>query len=203
MGDLEEFLHDRRGRTALLIKAGLAHVQFETIHPFLDGNGRVGRLLITLLLCAEGALREPLFYLSLYFKQHRDEYYERLSLVRTRSDWEGWLRFFLIGIRDTAQQAAGAAQRVLKLFAEDRGKIEHVGRRAGTVHRLHELLQKKPILNVPDAASHLELTPPTIRAAIRDMEQLDIIREVTGKQRDRVYVYDDYIKILDEGTEPI
>ena len=203
MGDLEEFLHDKRTRTALLIKAGLAHVQFETIHPFLDGNGRVGRLLITLLLCAERALREPLLYLSLYFKQHRDEYYERLSLVRTRSDWEGWLRFFLIGIRDTAQQAADAAQRILKLFAEDRGKIEQVGRRAGTVHRLHELLQKKPILSVPDAASHLELTPPTIRTAIRDMEQLGLIREVTGKQRDRVYVYDDYIKILDEGTEPI
>ena len=133
MGNLEDFLHDRPRKTPVLIKAALAHVQFETIHPFLDGNGRLGRLLITLILCAQGTLQEPLLYLSLYFKQNRQVYYDLLQDVRLKGNWVGWLRFFLEGVRDTARQAGETAKTILALFDKDRRKIETLGRRAGTV----------------------------------------------------------------------
>jgi Fic family protein len=203
MGELELFLHDRPSRTPLLMKTALAHVQFETIHPFLDGNGRMGRLLITLLLCAEGALREPLLYLSLFLKRNRQEYYERLQRVREESDWSGWLRFFLTGVMETAQHAAQAAQRILRLFAGHRRQIERLGRRAASAHRVHELLQKRPLVSVPEAARSLDLTPPTVRGAIQALQKLGLAREISGKRRNRVYLYDEYMKILDEGTEPI
>ncbi|HUU22223.1 MAG TPA: Fic family protein [Phycisphaerae bacterium] len=200
MSNLEKFLHDRPRRTPVLIKAALAHVQFETIHPFLDGNGRLGRLLITLILCAEGALAQPLLYLSLFFKQHRPEYYDRLDAVRLKGDWLGWLRFFLEGVQQTAQQAADTSGRILKLFEEDRRRIEGLGRRAGSAHRVHDLLRRHPITIIANAARRLRMTTPTVGSAIRALQQLGIVREITGRKRDRIYVYDPYVKILDEGT---
>jgi Fic family protein len=203
MGNLEKFLHDQPQRTPVLIKASLAHVQFETIHPFLDGNGRLGRLLITLILCAEGALTQPLLYLSLFFKQHRQEYYDRLDAVRLKGDWLGWLRFFLEGVEQTAQQAADTAGRILKLFDDDRAKVENIGRKAGSAHRVLDLLRRHPITTIPNATKQLNLTAPTVRKAVESLETLGIVREITGKQRDRIYIYDPYVKILDEGTQPL
>jgi len=203
LDNLEKFLHDQPQRTPVLIKAALAHVQFETIHPFLDGNGRLGRLLITLILCAEGALAQPLLYLSLFFKQHRQEYYDRLDAVRLKGDWLGWLRFFLEGVEQTAQQAADTAGRILKLFDVDRAKVEELGRRAGSAHRLLDLLCRHPITTIPNAAKKLKLTAPTVRSAVESLEKIGIVREITGKQRDRIYVYDRYVRILDEGTQPL
>ncbi|HET6430136.1 MAG TPA: Fic family protein [Phycisphaerae bacterium] len=200
MSNLEKFLHDRPRRTPVLIKAALAHVQFETIHPFLDGNGRLGRLLITLILCAEGALAQPLLYLSLFFKQHRPEYYDRLDAVRLKGDWLGWLRFFLEGVQQTAQQAADTSGRILKLFEEDRRRIEGLGRRAGSAHRVHDLLRRHPITTIANATRQLGMTTPTAGSAVRALQQLGLVREITGKQRDRIYVYDHYVKILNEGT---
>ncbi len=203
MGELELFLHDQPRRTPVLIKAALAHVQFETIHPFLDGNGRLGRLLITLLLCAEEALQEPLLYLSLYFKSHRQEYYDLLQRVREGGEWLAWLRFFLQGVRETAQQATATAQSILRLFADDRAKIEQLGRSAGSALRVHLLLQERPVLSVPKAAGQLSLSAPTVRAAVNNLQRLGLLQEVSGKQRDRVYVYHPYMTILAEGTEPL
>jgi Fic family protein len=203
MGNLEKFLHDQHQRTPALIKAALAHVQFESIHPFLDGNGRLGRLLITLILCAEGVLQQPLLYLSLFFKQHRQEYYDLLQRVRLEGDWVGWLRFFLEGMRETARQAGDTAARVLRMFAQDDGKVEGLGRRAGSARRVHDLLRRHPITTIPIAAKLLNLTAPTVRSAVESLERLGVAREVTGKRRDRIYVYDQYVRILDEGTEPL
>jgi len=203
MGNLEKFLHDQPRRTPVLLKAALAHVQFETIHPFLDGNGRLGRLLITLILCAEGAISQPLLYLSLFFKQHRQEYYDRLDAVRLKGDWLGWLRFFGEGVEQTAQQAADTVRLILQLFEEDRRRIEGLGRKADSVYRVLALLCRHPIMTIPNAADLLDLTPPTIRSAVESLEALSIVREITGKQRDRIYLYDQYVKILDEGTEPL
>lgn len=155
LGALERFLHDDPVRTPTLIKAALAHVQFETIHPFLDGNGRLGRLLITLLLCAEQALTDPTLYLSLYFKQHRQEYYDHLQSVREAGAWEAWLEFFLTGVLETAGQAVASATRTLELFAADREQITMLGRPAGSMLRVHEHLQKRPITSVPGAAAEL------------------------------------------------
>jgi Fic family protein len=203
MGDLEKFLHGEPVKMPVLIKAALAHVQFETIHPFLDGNGRVGRLLITFLLCAEKALSGPILYLSLYFKTHRQEYYEHLQRVRTEGDWEQWLRFFLTGVMQTAEQATDAARSILSLFEKDRAKIEKLGRPAGSALRMHEYLQRKPITSVTMAAKKLGLTEPTIRASLSHMQKLGIVKEMTGRQRNRLFVYRRYLDILDEGTEPL
>ena len=149
LGQLELFLHDEHTGLPLLVRAGLVHVQFETIHPFLDGNGRLGRLLITFLLCAQGALREPILYLSLYFKTNRAAYYELLDRVRTKGDWEAWLDFFLIGVRDTADQAADAAREILDLFNRDQKKIETLGRPAASVLRVFQHMQRNPIIAIP------------------------------------------------------
>lgn len=200
MGNLEKFFHDQPGRTPVLIKAALAHVQFETIHPFLDGNGRLGRLLVTLLLCAERALTEPLLYLSLYLKQYREEYYARLDAVRREGDWLGWLRFFLEGVQQTAQQASETARRILGLFEQDRQAVEKLGRKAGSTQRVLDLLRRHPITTVANATEQLNMTDPTVRAAVERLRELRILREITGRQRDRIYIYDSYVKILDEGT---
>lgn len=202
MGDLEKFLHDEPVRMPLLIKAALAHVQFETIHPFLDGNGRLGRLLITLLLCAEQALAEPILYLSLYFKTHRDEYYEQLQRVRTHGDWEGWLEFFLTGVLETAGQATASAKAILHLLDKDREKIESIGRAAPSTLRVHQYLQRQPITSVAAAAKKLKVTEPTVRAALDHLQTLKIVRELTGRQRNRLFCYTKYLGILDEGTAP-
>ncbi len=203
MGDLEKFLHGDPVRMPVLVRAALAHVQFETIHPFLDGNGRLGRLLITLLLCVEQALREPALYLSLYLKTHRQAYYDRLQRVRTEGDWEGWLHFFLTGVLETAEQATSAAHAILRLFERDRTKIESLGRPAGSALRVHQLLQRRPITSASAAAEKLKVTEPTARTALRHLQKLKIVRELTGKRRNRLFVYDKYLAILDEGTEPI
>jgi len=203
MGDFEAFIHSEEVDLPVLIKAALVHVQFESIHPFLDGNGRLGRLLITFLLCMEGALKEPILYLSLYFKTHREYYYELLQRVRKTGDWEAWLEFFLEGVKETSDQAADTAKQILELFDTDRQKIESLGRPATSALRVHQHMQSKPILSVPSAANALNLSAPTIRKSINHLIDLDIVREITGKQRDRMFVYSAYLDILNQGTEPL
>jgi len=201
MGALEKFLHDES--MPVLVKAALAHVQFETIHPFLDGNGRVGRLLITLLLCAENILREPMLYLSLYFKTNRQKYYDFLQRVRAKGDWEGWLRFFLTGVHDSADQAASTSQSIVRLFEADRRKIEKLGRPAVSALRVHQMLQRKPIISALAGADETGLTRQTVLLSLKHLQKLRIVRELTGKERHRLFVYDEYVNILSEGTEPI
>lgn len=203
MNALELFLHDERTNLPVLIKAALVHVQFETIHPFLDGNGRLGRLLITFLLCAAGVLRAPILYLSLYFKQHRAAYYELLDRVRAKGDWEAWLDFFLTGVRDTATEGAAAAQRILEVFAEDLRKIEELGRPAASALRVFEHMQRNPIISIPDAAAKIGASAPTVAKSVEHLRRLGIVREKTGLQRHRLFVYQAYLAILNEGTEPI
>lgn len=203
LGQFELFLHEKESGLPLLVKAGLIHVQFETIHPFLDGNGRLGRLLITFLLCAQGALREPILYLSLYFKSNRIAYYELLDRVRTRGDWEAWLDFFLIGVRDTADQAAGAARRIIALFEQDQKKIEGLGRPAASVLRVFQYMQRNPIVAIPTTARKIGISAPTVTKSLMHMIDLGILQEVTGRERHRLFVYDRYLAILNEGTEPI
>jgi len=203
MSDLEAFIHADTPEIPSLIKAGMVHVQFETIHPFLDGNGRLGRLLITFLLCTQSILKEPTLYLSLYFKTHRRRYYDLLQRVREHGDWETWLEFFLDGITETSLQAAQAAREILSLFEADRHRIESLGRPAASALRVHQLLQQKPIVGIPDAAQKLGISAPTIAKSIQHLERLGIIREITGKQRGRMFVYGDYLSILSRGTEPL
>jgi len=187
------------------VKVGLAHVQFETIHPFLDGNGRLGRLLITLLLCAEGALRQPFLYLSLYFKQHRDVYYDRLQQVRVAGDWEGWLDFYLTGVEQTAQQATRTTGDLLAVFARDRDQVLGLGRSAGSTMRVFEFLRQRVILSIPRTAAALGLSVPTVTAALNRLVDLDIARERTGRLYARQYVYQRQLEILDrtDVTPPV
>jgi len=203
LGAFERFLHAPASDVSPLVKAALAHVQFETIHPFSDGNGRLGRLLIALILCNEGVLREPSLYLSLFFKRHRAQYYERLNGVRTEGDWEGWLGFFLDGVADTAQQAVSTAQRLLALLAQDRARIAGLGTRAGNVGLVFEQFARRVLLGVPQVQPHLALSAPTIRAAIRTLQELAIVNELTGQQRHRVFAYQAYLDILSEGAQPL
>lgn len=203
MGALEKFLHDDPVKVPLLVKAALAHVQFETIHPFLDGNGRVGRLLITLLFCVEGALAQPMLYLSLYFKTHRGAYYSLLQRVRAEGAWEAWLHFFLSGIIDITEQATRTAQRILELFRDDRARVEKLGRAASSALRLHHAFQERVIFSIPGAAKRLRLSQPTVTASMSHLARLGIVREMTGRRRRKLYAYAAYLKILGEGAEPI
>jgi Fic family protein len=203
LDSLERFFHDEEHKLPILVEAGLVHVQFETIHPFLDGNGRLGRLLITLLLCSKGALREPLLYLSLYFKTNRDRYYELLQRVRTHGAWKEWLAFFLEGTEITARSAADAAKQILTLFAKDRDRIQTIGRAASSALRVHEYLQKKPLVGIGVVAEDLKLSIPTVTVALDHLVRLGIAKEVTGKRRARVFGYSRYLNILSEGTEPL
>ena len=203
LGALELFIHDQRVQLPLLVRAGLLHVQFETIHPFLDGNGRVGRLLITFLLCAEGVLREPILYLSLYFKRNRSTYYALLDRVRTTGDWETWLEFFPEGVRDTAEQAANAARRILAVFEDHRRKIESLGRPATSVLRVFECLQRQPIASIQLGADRTGLSAPTVAKCMEHLRRLGIVRELTGRQRHRMFVYKAFMDVLNEGTEPL
>ena len=200
MAALEKFLHDGPEGTSTLLKAALAHVQFETIHPFLDGNGRLGRLLITLLLVADGVLQEPLLYLSLYFKTNRQTYYDLLQRVRTDGDWEAWISFFVRGVKLTADGAVSTARQLAQLFKEDREKIRSLGRVAGSALRVHDSLQQHPIQTITTAKDRSGLTVPTVTAAMKSLEAAGIVRELTGKQRGRVFGYDRYLEILNEGT---
>jgi len=203
LDSLERFLHDDRHRLPVVVDAGLVHVQFESIHPFLDGNGRVGRLLITLLLCAKGALSEPLLYPSLYLKTHRSQYYDLLQRVRTEGAWEDWLAFFLDGIADAAQEAADTAQQTLSLFVKDREKIQRLGRGAPSALRIQELMQRNPFLRIGAAAKALKLTIPTVTNALNHLVQLGIVKEISGKQRDRIFAYSRYVNMVSKGTEPL
>jgi Fic family protein len=199
----EKYLHDEPERVPILIKSALAHVQFETIHPFKDGNGRMGRLLITLLLCAEEVLSEPMLYLSLYFKQNRQAYYDRLQAVRVDGDWEGWLGFFFQGVYEASGQAVNTAKRLLELFDRDRHRLQNLGRAAGTAIRLHQHLQSRPIITARDATGALGLSEPAVNKSLARLEEMKIVRELTGRRRYRIFAYDQYLNILAEGTEPL
>ncbi|MEV5023085.1 Fic family protein [Sphingobium sp. LMA1-1-1.1] len=200
---LERFMHEEESRLPALIKAGLLHVQFETIHPFLDGNGRIGRLLVTLYLCVNGVLRKPLLYLSLYLKTHRNDYYRLLQEVRERGAWEAWLDFFLAGVADTANKAFDAATRIVDLFKEDRERITVESDRAGSALRVHDLFQQNPFFTANQLVERTGLSAPTVNAALSDLERLGVVEEITGKRRGRVFAYRRYLAILSEGTEPL
>lgn len=200
---LETFMHEDRSRLPALIKAGLIHVQFETIHPFLDGNGRIGRLLVTLYLCVHRVLRQPLLYLSLYLKAHRADYYRLLQEVREHGAWEPWLEFFLDGVTETASQAFEAAARIVDLFKADRERITTGSERAGSALRVQELLQQHPFATAGQLVERTGLSAPTINAALADLQRLGIVEEVTGRKRGRVFGYRRYLAILNEGADPL
>lgn len=199
----EKFLHDETVKMPALIRAALAHVQFETIHPFLDGNGRVGRLLITFILCVEGILKEPLLYLSLYFKANRQAYYDHLQAVRETGDWEAWIQFFLSGVIDTANQATETAQAILALFERDRRKLEAGGKPTAATLSIHNYFQNHPITNTTKIKDACGISLPTVLRSLASLEQQGIIEEITGKDRHKVFVYRAYLNILSKGTEPL
>lgn len=201
MSKLEHFLHDQPAPTPVLLKAALAHVQFETIHPFLDGNGRLGRLLITLLLCDQGVLREPMLYLSLYFKTHRRRYYELLNNVHITGDWEAWLVFFAEAVIVTATQAVETAQQLLQLSNQDRDKISGLGRGAASALQVHQALMERPIATSGSLVEKIGVTPATVNKALGRLEQLGIVRELTAQKRNRLFSYAGYIEIMNRGTE--
>lgn len=196
LDNLEKFIHEDATKLPPLIRAGLLHVQFETIHPFSDGNGRAGRLLITLDLCARGILHQPLLYLSLHFKTHQQDYYRLLQEVRERGAWEAWLEFFLDGVTTTANEAFESATTISTLFDSDRAKIAASSGAAPSTIQLYNLLPKTPFVTTSSAVQQTGLTPPTINSAIGQLQTLGILKEITGKQRDRVYAYESYLDIL-------
>jgi len=197
--ELEKFLNDVPEPTEPVIKAALMHVQFETIHPFMDGNGRLGRLLIPLILAQAGVLQEPLLYLSVFFKKHRQTYYERLQQVRLTGDWEGWLLFFVDAITATATQAVATAQQLNQLLATDKTKLVQIGRLAGSANQILEALFNQPIASINLLVEKTGLTPATIGKALDTMENtLGLVRELTGQKRNRVYAYSAYIEILNQ-----
>jgi Fic family protein len=196
LGDVETFLH-RDDDVPLLIKIGLAHAQFETIHPFLDGNGRIGRLLITFLLCERKVLDKPVLYLSHFFKQHREEYYDRLQAVRDTGDWEGWLTFFLRGVSEVSLEAAATARKILALREEHRRQItDRLGRAAGNGHRLLEQLYEKPIVSVNDVRAISRTTFPSANQIVQRLVELGILKEITGQARHRRFLYEPYVALF-------
>jgi Fic family protein len=198
MGDLEKFLHSD---PPALVKAALAHLQFETIHPFLDGNGRIGRLLITLLLCHEGVLREPLLYSSLYFKQNRQRYYDELNGARESGDFERWLDFFATAIRVSAEQATTTGLRISAVFREDRNRVREMGRQAPTILLIQEALQAKPLATIATLTQSTGFTTPTVTQALGELQKLGIVRETTGRARGRIFAYVRYLDALNAETE--
>lgn len=203
MAALESFLHEDSSGTPVLLKAALAHVQFETIHPFLDGNGRLGRLLIALLLHHGGLLEQPLLYLSLYLKQHRKIYYDLLDRVRTSGDWEAWVDFFLEGVETTALGAVDTARRLVALFEEDTRRIQQTGRSAANSLRVLAILRERPLLTLPQLCQRSGMTFPTASKIMAQLVDADIARELTGNRRNRVFSYNAYLSILNEGGEPL
>ncbi len=198
---LEKFLYDET--LPLLVKLGLAHVQFETIHPFLDGNGRLGRLLLTLMLCDSGVLREPMLYLSLYLKVNRDRYYELLQKVRVEGVWEEWLTFFIDGVTQTANQACEAALGLMQLFREDSMKIRTLGTQAGSATQVHLYLQSNPISSIGSISSTIAKTETTVMTALKNLQTLGIVREGTGRKRNRIFFYQKCLDLIGTGTEPL
>jgi Fic family protein len=199
LGDLERFLHDEEG-LPMLVKIGLAHAQFETIHPFLDGNGRVGRLLITFLLTEGGILHKPVLYLSHYFKRHRQAYYERLQSVRDNGDWEAWLAFFLRGVAEVSAEAAETARRILALREKHRAAVtRHLGRGAGNGHRVLESLFDRPIVSVNQVQALTGTTYPAANDLVSRLVAQGILTEITGNARNRRFRYDPYVQLFAEG----
>ena len=197
---LERFIHAEGDGIPALVRAGVAHVQFETIHPFLDGNGRVGRMLITLMLLDAGLLREPLLYLSLHLKEHRATYYDHLEAVRRDGDWESWLRFYLDGVRRTADDAVRTSERLGALIGADRERVRGIPRRGANLVRVLDAFAGRPILTLRALRELSGLTFTTVGAAVRELESLGIVREMTQKRRNRVYAYTQCIEILSEGN---
>ncbi len=197
MGALELFLHDQPVKTRPLLKAALAHVQFKTIHPFLDGNGRLGRLLITFILCAEGVLESPMLYLSLYLKKNRDEYYRFLQEIRISGDWEEWLTFFLAGVLETSRAATQTARDLLQLFGRDAVALQP---QAASVIRLHQHLQRRPVTSVAEAARALGVSTPTAIKALATLEKCGVVHEITGQNYRKLYAYRSYLDILHADT---
>ena len=201
MSKLELFLHDEPGPTPILLKAALVHVQLETIHPFLDGNGRLGRLLITLLLCNHKVLREPMLYLSLYFKTHRRQYYALLNEVRETGDWEAWLDFFADAVIVTASQVVATAQQLLVVMQADRDKINTLGRPAASGLQVHRALSERPIATTRWLVDKTGISAATVNKTLDHLAQLGIVRELTAQKRNRVFSYVKYIDIMNQGTE--
>lgn len=203
MASLEQFLHEDTSGMPILIKAALAHVQFETIHPFLDGNGRLGRLLIALLLYHGGLLSQPLLYLSLYLKQHRSVYYDLLDTVRAQGDWEAWVDFFLEGVEETALGAVQTARRLVALFEADTRRTQERGRGAANALRVLTALRQRPMLSLKQLCQSTSMSFPTASKAMQLLVTTGIARELTGQRRNRIFVYDAYLAILNEGGEPL
>ena len=199
-GDFEKFLHEKV-TLPTLIKVAMAHVQFETIHPFLDGNGRLGRLLITFMLCVSELLKEPLLYLSLYFKHHREKYYNLLQNVRNTGDWESWIKFFLTGVLETSNQAFTTTQNIVSLFESDEEKIKKQNKDTSGVLKTYNFLKKHPISNTKRIVQSSQSTLQTVLRALKVLEEIGVVKELTGKYRNKIFIYKDYIKIVNQGTE--
>jgi len=199
--DLERFINDEPEPTTPVIKAALSHVQFETIHPFMDGNGRLGRLLIPLILARSNVLKEPLLYLSMFFRKHRKSYYECLQQVRITGDWESWLLFFVDAVTTTAKQAVDTAQQLNRLLATDKARLSELGRLAGSANQVLDALYSHPISNIASLANKTSLAPATIGKVMKGLEQkLGMVKEMTGQKRNRIYAYSAYINILNQET---
>jgi Fic family protein len=203
MGDFEKYAHSPQVKIPALIKLAILHHQFETIHPFLDGNGRLGRLLIPLLLCDWGLLSNPILYISFYLKIHRAKYYDLLQEVRTTGKWNNWITFFLEGIQFTAEEGCLATKKLVSLIEEDEKKISHIKNGADSVKLVFSFMKQHPIVNIPDLSQKLEISPHTSKYALEHLEKLNIIKEITGKKRGKLYTYDKYISILSEGSTPL
>ena len=201
MAALERFLHGENNPYPALVKAALAHVQFETIHPFLDGNGRIGRLLIAFILHHDGALSQPLLYLSLFFKQHRSEYYRLLDLVRVEGDWEAWLDFFLEGVEHIANNAVDTAKRLLSLFDDDEQRIRKARGTTSATLQVFSTFCRRPLISVKEVCQKTDLSFPTVNSAIQKLKDIGLLHEITGKRRNRIFAYQAYLDILNEGTE--
>jgi Fic family protein len=201
LGNLENFLHEV-GSLPRLIHCGLMHAQFETIHPFLDGNGRVGRLLITFLLCQQGILNRPLLYLSYYLKGRRSEYYDRLDAVRRNGDWEGWLKFFLRGVYEVSQSASSTARAILSMREQHRQAASDVGA-GGAGARLLDYLFEQPIVTIRMVENKIACSYVTANRLVDQLVELKLLREITGQQRNRRYRYEPYLALFETPPAPI
>ena len=199
LDNFEKFLHDEKTKMPILIRAAIAHVQFETIHPFLDGNGRIGRLLITLMLCNDGILKEPSLYLSLYFKANRQEYYNHLQNIRETGDFESWIKFFLIGVEKTSNDAVKTAKDIINLFIEDSKIIEKSDKCTPAILAIYKYLQKSPITNTSKIKEECGISLPTIIRNMESLEYLGIVEEVTKKERHKIFIYKKYLELLNDG----
>jgi Fic family protein len=200
LDNFEKFLHDEKTKMPILIRAAIAHVQFETIHPFLDGNGRIGRLLIALMLCNDGILKEPSLYLSLYFKANRQQYYDHLQNIRKDGDFESWIKFFLIGVEETSNAAVKTAKDIINLFAKDSKIIETSNKCTPAILAIYKYLQKSPITSTSKIKEECGISLPTIIRNLENLENLGIAQEITKKERHKIFIYKQYLEILNDGA---